>query len=268
MAENNYYGLSCDPFDKHFNTAGNVFRSKDFVAASSRLDHLKEVRGLGVFTAAPGMGKSMAMKYFAEGLNPNLYKVIYTSLSTITVGEFYKQLCEEMGISDAYGKVGRVKAIKEEIEYMFKEKKQTLIMIIDEAQYLNNSILSDLKMLMNFRYDSLNCFVLILCGESYLCSTLNKPIHVSLKQRIIVHYEYEGLKDDEIKEYVLHKIGWANGAESIIDVSALSALHSYSAGNPRVIDNLMSDALILGAQLEKKVIDSELIMYAAENRSF
>lgn len=264
----NYYGLSFDPFDKAFNTKDNVFRSKDFIAASSRLNHLKDVRGLGVFTAAPGMGKSMALRYFAENLNPNLYKVIYTSLSTITVGEFYKQLCDNMGISDAYGKVGRVKAIKEEIEYMYREKKQTLILIIDEAQYLNTSILTDLKMLMNFRYDSLNCFVLILCGESYLCSTLNKPIHISLKQRIIVHYEYEGLKDDEVKEYVLHKIRSASGSETIIDHSALSALHSYSSGNPRVIDNLMSDALILGAQLDKKVIDADIILAAADNRSF
>lgn len=264
----NYYGLTFNPFDKHSNTKDNVFRSRDFIAASSRLDHLKDIRGLGVITAAPGMGKSMALRYFAEGLNPNLYKVIYTSLSTITVGEFYKQLCDEMGISDVFGKVSRVKAIKDEIEYMYKEKKQTLVLIIDEAQYLNTSILADLKMLMNFRYDSLNCFVLILCGESYLCSTLNKPIHISLKQRIIVHYEYEGLKDDEVKEYVLHKIRSANGSESIIDASALAALHSYSSGNPRIIDNLMSDALILGSQLDAKVIDSELILAAAENRSF
>ena len=263
----NYYGLSANPFDKHFNNTDNFYKSRDYVQAMSRLDHLKEIRGLGLITASPGMGKSLVLKNFASSLNPNLYKVLYTSLSTLTVGEFYKQLCDDLGLSDVYGKAQRVNAIKRQIEYMYYEKKQTFIFIIDEAQYLSNTILTDLKILMNFKYDSVNCFALILSGESYLCSTINKPIHVSLKQRISVHYEYEGLKGDEVRDYVLHKVKMAGGSQSIIDLSAISALHSYSSGNPRVIDNLMSDALIIGEQLKRNVIDSEVILAAAENRS-
>jgi type II secretory pathway predicted ATPase ExeA len=263
----NYYGLSGDPFNKHFNTQENCFQSYDFKQMTSRLNHLKETRGIGLFTASPGMGKSMALKYFADNLNPNLYKVIYSCLSTVTVGEFYKQLCDALGIVDVYGKSGRVKAIKDQIQYMYTEKRQTLILIIDEAQYLNTSILTDLKMLMNFRYDTLNCFALILCGEPYLTSTLNKPIHISLKQRVTVHYEYAGLQDDEVGQYVIHKIRSAGGADSIIEPAAISALHGYSQGNPRIIDNLMSDALIIGEQMGKKVIDSDVILAAAENRS-
>ncbi|HAE16724.1 MAG TPA: general secretion pathway protein [Erysipelotrichaceae bacterium] len=262
-----YYGLCGDPFNKHFNSAGNCFRSYDFKQMTSRLNHLKDIRGIGLFTASPGMGKSMALKYFADSLNPNLYKPIYTCLSTVTVGEFYKQLCEALGIVDVYGKSGRVNAIKDQIRYMYKEKRQTLILIIDEAQYLNTSILTDLKMLMNFDYDTVNCFALILCGEPYLSSTLNKPIHVSLKQRITVHYEYSGLQDEEVSEYIRHKIRSAGGADSIISEAAISALHGYSQGNPRIIDNIMSDALIIGEQLGKTTIDADVILAAAENRT-
>lgn len=262
----NYYGLIADPFDKHFNTSKNCFQSNDFRQVTSRLNHLKDIRGIGVFTAFPGMGKSLALKYFSDSLNPNLYKPCYTCMSTVTIGEFYKLLCDTLGITDACGKSGRFNAIKQQIHYMYKEKRQTFILIIDEAQYLNTSILTDLKMLMNFNYDSLNCFALVLSGEPYLTATLNKPIHAALKQRITVHYEYNGLLDSEVKEYVLHKIAAAQGSESIIDDAALSALHGYSQGNARIIDNLMSDALIIGEQQRKKVIDSEVIMAAAENR--
>jgi len=48
---------------------------------------------------------------------------------------------------------------------------------------------------------------------------------------------------------------------------AISALHGYSEGNPRKIDNLMTDALTIGAQQEKTSIDAEVILAAANNQS-
>ena len=51
---------------------------------------------------------------------------------------------------------------------------------------------------MNYGYDSVNCFTLILCGESHLNDTLRKPVHDALRQRSTVHYNYAGLSDDEV----------------------------------------------------------------------
>ena len=104
------------------------------------------------------------------------------------------------------------KAIQEQIWYLYKEKGAPLILAVDEAQYLNTAILNDLKMLMNYEYDSLNCFTLILCGESYLNSTLRKPVHEALRQRVTVHYEFQGLSDEEVPQYVRHKIRCAGGS--------------------------------------------------------
>jgi type II secretory pathway predicted ATPase ExeA len=39
-----------------------------------------------------------------------------------------------------------------------------------------------------------------------------------------------------------------------------------SQGNPRLIDNIMTDAITLGSQMEKKTIDSEVILAAANNQ--
>lgn len=76
-----------------------------------------------------------------------------------------------------------------------------------------------------------------------------------------------GLSDEEVARYVLHKIACAGGSESIMDKAALSAIHSHSQGNPRLIDNLMSDALALGSQMEKKTIDAEVVLAAVNNQN-
>jgi type II secretory pathway predicted ATPase ExeA len=263
MSHNSYYGLSCNPFDKQSLRVKDFFPSEDYREMLSRLDYLKDVRGIGVFTAPPGLGKSFVLRCFQQSLNPNLYQMHYLCLSTISVSEFYKQLCEELGLSVRGGKTVMFQAIQERIFYLFKEKRCPLIVVIDEAQYLGSNILKDLKMLMNYQYDSLNCFSLILAGEPFLNHTLEKAVNEALKQRITVHYNFVGLDPDEVTSYVHHKITLAGGAKDILGEDALSALTGFCHGNPRMIDNLMTDVLLLGAQLEKQVIDADVIMAAA-----
>ena len=262
-----YYGLRFNPFDKQELQVKDQFCSHDFEAVQGRLNYLKEVRGIAVFTSRPGMGKTFALRSFAQSLNPNLYRMDYICLSTVSVSEFYRQFCELLGVSCKGGKPGMFKAIQEQIYYLFKEKRQPLLLAVDEAQYLSTAILNDFKMLLNYQYDSLNCFALILCGESHLNDILRKPVHEALRQRITVHYEFQGLSDSEIPDYIRHKISVAGGAASIIDDPALSAIHALSQGNPRIIDTLMTDALTIAAQSEKKFIDNDTILAAADNRS-
>lgn len=162
---NSYYGLTFNPFDKQQLKEKDHFISRDFTEMTNRLNYLKDIRGIGVFTARPGMGKSYALRCFAASLNPSLYHMEYLCLSTISVADFYKQLCAILGVSDKGGKTGMFQAIQEQITYLYKEKRQPLLLAIDEAQYLNTGILNDIKMLMNYGYDSVNYFTLILCGN-------------------------------------------------------------------------------------------------------
>jgi len=262
-----YYGLSFNPFDKQCIKERDAFRSQDHRQMQSRLEYLKGVRGIGVFTARPGMGKTYALRCFMNSLNPNQYQTAYINLSTISVTEFYRQFCDILSLEASGSRTVMFRAIQERVYYLYREKKQPLLLAIDEAQYLSYNILRDLKMLMNYSYDSLNCFSLVLVGEPYLNHILEKQVHEALRQRITVHYNYEGLSDQEIPDYIYHKVELAGGSRSMIEGGAISALHGYSEGNPRKIDNLMTDALTIGAQQEKTSIDAEVILAAANNQS-
>ena len=69
------YGLSINPFDKQQLKETDHFISKDFMEMTSRLDYLKDIRGIGVFTARPGIGKSYCPRCFARSLNPSLFHI-------------------------------------------------------------------------------------------------------------------------------------------------------------------------------------------------
>ena len=57
-----YYALSFNPFDKQCLKEKDGFMSSDFRQMTSRLEYLKNVRGIGVFTARPGMGKTFGAR--------------------------------------------------------------------------------------------------------------------------------------------------------------------------------------------------------------
>jgi type II secretory pathway predicted ATPase ExeA len=260
-----YYGFSKNPFDKHQLSEKECFLSKDHKETVARLSYLKDTRGVGVFTAGPGFGKTFALRCFAKDLNPGLFRIAYTCLSTVSVTEFYRQFCAALNLDASHTKTAMFKSIQDRLFYLFKEKKTPLILVVDEAHELCSDILRDLKMIMNHSYDSLNCFTLILVGEPHLNNILEKPVHEALRQRITVHYNYGGLSDDEVVQYISHKFKIAGAAPSILGDGTFSAILGHCRGNPRLIDNLMTDVLTLGAQLENRVIDAEVIMAAINN---
>ena len=73
-----------------------------------------------------------------------------------------------------------------------------------------------------------------------------------------MHYNYSGLKDSEVSSYILHKIERAGGSRTIIEEAALSAIHSYAQGNPRLIDNLMN----VMDELALSQVEDDLTEYA------
>lgn len=259
---NSYYGLAYNPFDKNHLLPKHAFISKDQREATAALEYLTQTMGIGVLTAPPGMGKSFAMNCFKKNLNPNLFQMRDICLTTVSVTEFYNSLCECLGIEVRGGKAAKFNAIRELLMNAYFSKHCPFILAIDEAQYLTSDILRDLKMLMNCRLDSVNFFILILCGEPSLNFTLEKSVHEALCQRIMVHYDFQGLSPEEVRSYTFHKLSLAGGSESILNPDAVTSLINSCRGNPRIIDKIMTYALTLGEQMEKLTMDADVIRAA------
>ena len=262
---NGYYGFSKNPFNKQSLSVKDAFKSKDHGEMMSRLSFLNDVRGIGVFTAAPGFGKSFALECHAAALDRNLNEFAYICLSTVNVTEFYRLFCAALGIDAGNRKQSMFKAIQDRLYHLFKERKKPFTLIFDEAHELSDAILKDLKMLMNHNFDSMNCFSIVLAGEPHLNRTLEKAVHESLRQRIVIHYGFSGLSDAETEQYLIHKLRVAGAAESILGDGTMPAIVGYAKGCPRLLDNIMNEALMLGAQLEKQSLDTDTIMAAANN---
>jgi len=259
-----YYGLTKNPFDKSFSEQAPFF-SNDHKEMTARLNYLNNIRGIGVFTSPPGFGKTYALRCFAKSIDRNLNEVAYLCLSTVSTMEFYRQFCDALGIDAPHGKPAMFRIIQDRLYHLLKEKKKPFLLIFDEAHELSAPILKDLKMILNHDFDSLNCFTLALAGEPHLNNILEKPIHEALRQRIVIHYNFTGLSESETEQYIRHKLNIAGAADSILGTGTIPAIIGYTHGCSRLIDNLMNEALTLGAQLEKSSIDTDIILAAVNS---
>ena len=84
------YGLEFNPFLK--NSKEVLVETQEYKEVLFRLNYLLTTKGFGLLTGSAGRGKTTAVRNWASGLNTSLYKVVYSSLSTLTVNDFYRNL--------------------------------------------------------------------------------------------------------------------------------------------------------------------------------
>ena len=254
------YGLEFNPFIK--NSKEILVHTTEYKETLFRLDYLAKTKGFGILTGSPGRGKTTAIRTWSSTLNPSLYKVVYSSLSTLTPNDFYRNLVKERGSEPAFKKPDNFRIIQEEITRLSLETRKTPIIIIDEANYINNAILNDLKILFNFEMDSRDRAAILLAGLPKLNSTLQLQIHEPLKQRIVMNYNLEGLSKEEGKTYISEKLIGAGCNQTIFEEAAVEAILNAADGTPRLINKYCNMSMLLGDSHKANLITTDIVMQA------
>lgn len=252
------YGLEFNPFLK--NSKEILIHTKEYTETLFRLDYLANTKGLGILTGSSGKGKTTAVRNWATSLNPSLYKVVYSSFSTLTVNDFYRNLVLEFGVQPAFRKPTNFHIIQDEITKLAVEKRKTPVIIIDEANYINNAILNDFKILFNFEMDSKDRAAILLTGLPTLNSTLTLGIHEPLRQRIVMNYEIGGLAKEEGRQYILEKLKRAGCTQYVFEDNAIEAILNAADGTPRMINKLCNTCLLIGNSSDSNIITTEIVI--------
>jgi len=262
-----FYGLTFNPFDKSI-PAEHVFESSDYQQFASRMEYFKSVRGFALIYGEPGSGKTTSLRVFTARLNPQLFRVIYLPLASVTVLDFYRHLAVGLGLEPRSRKVELFHQIQECIVNAYLQKHLTTLIIIDEAQLVQNSILHDLRLLFNFQMDSKNYAMVLLAGQPLFLNQLSLQIHIPLRQRIAIHYGFKGLTRDEVNLYLTVLLKAAGVSEPIFTPDAIEAIAGFAGGLPRRVNNLAEKSLLVGFQKQLRAIDAEIIQLVQEDSEF
>jgi len=258
-----FFGLEFDPFLK--NSREIIVETVEYREACARLDYLAHTKGFGLLTGPPGTGKTTLVRRWAAEMNPALYSVIYSCLSTLTVQEFYRHLARELGLTPVHRKAENFRLIQEEITRLSLEKRKTPVIIIDEANYINNAILNDLKLLFNFEMDSRDRAIVLLTGLPQLNLTLRLTVHEPFRQRIVMNYCLDNCSKEEARAYISQKLSGAGCHQPVFEEAALEAVINASDGVFRMINRLCSTSMLIAAAAGRRIVTAEDVRNAVNS---
>jgi N-acetylmuramoyl-L-alanine amidase/type II secretory pathway predicted ATPase ExeA len=212
------------------------------------LDSLKEGilggRGFLALIAEPGMGKTTLLNQVLDGLRYTA-RAAYLFQTQCNSREFFQYLLSELGI-DSTG-MGLVAMHNKLNEMLFAEMLagKRFVLIVDEAQNLDDTVLETIRLLSNFETSNTKLLQIVLAGQPQLAEKLGQKQLVQLLQRIAVVKRLEALSPEETAGYIRHRLKVAGHCgEGLFEPEALALVAERSQGVPRKINRMCFHALL------------------------
>jgi len=257
------YGLVRHPFEKDL-APDELFASHGSTELETRINYLLKLRGIGLITGEVGSGKTCICRKVASNLHTGLYRVFYITLTTGNITDTYKTIAWEMGLTTERSMAALFRSIQQEVNRLCIESKIRPVLIIDEAQYLRNEVLENLRLLTSYEMDSQNRLCLLFTGQAELRRRLSMTVHEPLSQRIVVRYHISGLTKEELPLYLQHRLELAGTKMNLFEPESLEAMYQATNGLPRKVNLLAHFALNVAALENAQTVTPEHIMTAAE----
>jgi type II secretory pathway predicted ATPase ExeA len=225
---------------------------------------LLDDRGLGVLTAAAGVGKTAAIRNLCAALPRPDHRVLYVCDTTVAPLDLYRTLAIELGVTPSHRRSQLWIDIKAVLQHLVDEQATLPVVVVDEAQHLSDRFLSDLSGFLNFAFDSRDLFPMWLVGTPTLTTHLSMQQHAALTMRVGVHVHLEPLVHADFVAMLAHGLTAVGAKDKLLNDPALEMLFRASHGIPRVASRLLRTALREAHQRDQSFVDDHVVEAAIE----
>jgi general secretion pathway protein A len=254
-----YFGLREQPFgvtpDPRYLYLGAAHRE----AFASLYYGIEANRGFLCLVAKPGMGKTTILFHLLERFRTTA-RTAFLFQTQCNSREFMRYLLAELGYE---GDTQDFVRMHEEFNRRLLQEARAgnrLIVVIDEAQNLEPSVLETVRLLSDFETPQAKLMHIILSGQPELADKLASPGLSQLRQRVSILHGLEPLPSWEIKNYIEHRLKIAGyEGEPIFTPEAYESIAEFTEGIPRNVNNFCFNALSLAYALQKKIVDSDIV---------
>jgi general secretion pathway protein A len=250
-----FYGLNEQPFGVTPDPRFLYLAPAHQEALASLVYGIETGRGFMALIAPPGLGKTTLILRLMEELRDSALTAFLFQTHTDSK-EFLKNLLLDLEAEPSGQDLSDLQAQLHDLLIQGARTGKRLVVVIDEAQNLDDSVLEMVRMLSNFETPEAKLLQIVLAGQPALADKLAQPQLAQLRQRISIITHFPFLRGDEVERYIQHRLrvaGYKGGR--LFTPGALALIAKYSGGVPRVINNLCFHALSLGYAENQKRID-------------
>lgn len=218
-------------------------------------------KGITLLVGEAGAGKTTVIRAAIEKQSTLVHSV-HVNNPTLSRAEFVEMLAAKFDLSERATQSKT--ALLAELEQLLLERRQrdeTTVLVVDEAQSLPLELLEEIRLLANIETNDEKLLSVIIAGQPEIAARLNGQDLRQLKQRVALRCELRPLTKPETEAYVSGRIRAAGGVGAqVFTREAVGVLYEASHGLPRLINVIADNALLGGFAAGVRPVGRELVL--------
>lgn len=226
-----------------------------------RVEQLTRTGGFALLSGESGTGKSVVLRLLRDylGKTPDL-QVAILSRPQGSVPDFYRELGALFGVQlTPHNRWSGSKMLRERWLSHVESALLRAVLIIDEAQEMHSSVLSELRLLCSDQLDSRSLLTVILSGDDRLPELFRTKELIPLGTRIRVRLNMMSIPPTQLKEYLRHVLN-ASGNPNLMTEEVSTTLCERAVGNLRILMGMGAELLEASIQRQAERIDEQLFL--------
>jgi type II secretory pathway predicted ATPase ExeA/outer membrane protein OmpA-like peptidoglycan-associated protein len=215
--------------------------------------------GFQVLVAQPGMGKTTLLFNFLERFRTTAHTAFLFQPQPNPC-ELLQSVLFELGTNSEETSMRKLSEQLNQVLTQSALENKRVIVVLDEAQNLDFSVLEALRQLSNFETASAKLMQIVLAGQPQLAKRLALPEQEQLMQRISAFGRLTPLALNETQAYIDHRLktaGYQGG--HIFTQGAVRKIWEFSRGVPRNINKVCFNAMLLAFAEHGRSIDERTV---------
>lgn len=252
------YGLKWNPFSQEIPHEA-LISTPAIDQFIWKVENLVSEGGFALITGEPGIGKSVVLRILAKKLQSmQNIQVAECTRPQSRVGDFYRELGALFAVQINFNNHWFTFAkLREQWKNHIESSLLRPVILIDEAQEMSPYVLSELRIMSSMHLDSQCVLAVILAGDHRLPEKFRSPDLLPLGSRIRTRLNLEPYSKEQLLNLLAQSLSLA-GAPNLMTKDLMLTLAEHAAGNPRVLNNIAAEILLLGAKKEVSVLDEAL----------
>ena len=261
-----FYQLSQEPFS-NAPVSRFYYSSAQHAQALMRLMHaVGQMKGLALLVGDIGAGKTTLARRLLDNLPEHEYEAALLVIvhSGITAEWLLRRIALQLGVENpAEEKLPLLSQLYQRLIRIHESGKKAVV-LIDEAQMLDTrEIMEEFRGLLNLEVPERKLLSFVFFGLPEIEENLK--LDPPLAQRVALRYRLEPLTEDATEAYIRHRLRLAGAPRVPFTPEAISVVHRFSHGTPRIINTLCDNALFEGFLVKAPDIDAPLVERIAKD---
>lgn len=264
----NHYGFSQKPFDVTPDPRFLYLPQGHRETLASLIYGIRERRGFITVIGEVGTGKTTLLKAALDRLDEKT-RVAFIFNTNVTFDQMLLMALYEWGLVKPKEKLSKVSALQRLNNFAIEQKDKggNVVLIVDEAQNLDNRVMENLRLLSNLETPRQKLVQIVLSGQPELDTKLNQHELRQFSQRISLRRYVFSFDEKDTYAYIHHRLQVVKDKDSSSPFpgKVQKLIWEYSGGVARKINILCDNALLIGYGLKKNKINSAIVQEAAHD---